>query len=163
MCCAGRGSLPHGANDGDSFHIAHGGKEFVFRLYYVDCPEKSHHRYRDRVAEQGRYFGGLADEEVAALGLDAKDFVDDLLRRNEFTIYTRWEEVYDSGRFFAFVEVDGQLLSEWLVRRGLARIYTRGVNLPDGERFSDQRDDLREMEREAREAGRGGWAASSGK
>ena len=149
--------VPHGGNDGDSFHIAHGGKEYVFRLYYVDCPEKNSHRFQQRLAAQGEYFGGLPEKEVVALGLDAKDYVDDLLRRNEFTIYTRWEEVYDSGRFFAMVEVDGQFLSEILVQRGLARIFTKGVNLPDGERFKDQRDDLRAMEAKAKAAKLGGW------
>ncbi|MFT4546438.1 MAG: endonuclease YncB(thermonuclease family) [Verrucomicrobiales bacterium] len=154
-----RGSkfVDHGSNDGDSFHIAHGGKEFVFRLYYVDCPEKSARRFQNRLADQGKYFGGIAEEEVVELGLEAKDFVEDLLKRNEFIVYTRWEEVYDSGRFFALIEVGDRLLSEILIERGMARIYTKGVGLPDGESFKQQREDLRALESTAKAAKVGGW------
>jgi endonuclease YncB( thermonuclease family) len=149
--------LDHGANDGDSFHVTHGGREFVFRLYYVDCPEKSARRFQSRLAHQGEYFGGLSEAEVVELGLEAKDYVDDLLNRNTLTIYTRWEEVYDSGRYFALVEVGDRWLSELLVERGLARIYTKGVGLPDGETFKHQRDDLRVIEAKAKAAELGGW------
>ena len=149
--------IDHGANDGDSFHIRHGDDEHVFRLYYVDCPEKSSRNYKQRVAEQGEYFGGLDAAEVVEVGLEAKDLVEHLLKRNEFEIYTRWEEVYDSGRYFAFVKIDGRFLSELLVERGLARIHTKGVNLPDGTRFKVQRDRLRELERQAKAARLGAW------
>jgi len=27
-------------NDGDSFHVSHKGKEYIFRLYFVDTPER---------------------------------------------------------------------------------------------------------------------------
>ena len=148
--------IQHGGNDGDSFHIAYEGEEFVFRLYYVDCPETSSARYRDRVVKQGEYFG-LGVDEVVAVGLDAKDYVEDLLRKGELVIYTRWEEVYTSGRYYAFVRVDGEWLSELLVQRGLARIYTKGVGMPDGESFKAQREDLREMEAEAKRGGLGAW------
>jgi len=149
--------VDHGANDGDSFHIAHAGQEFVFRLYYVDAPETSARSYKQRVAEQAKYFGSLSEAEAVEVGLEAKDYVEDLLKRNEFEIFTRWEEVYDSGRFFAFVRVGGRYLSELLVERGLARIHTKGVTLPDGESFQHQREDLRELERRAREGRLGGW------
>ncbi len=149
--------VDHGANDGDSFHIRHGGKEFVFRLYYVDCAEKSARRFQDRLAHQGKYFGGLSEAEVVELGLEAKDYVDYLLKRNEFTIYTRWEEVYDSGRFFAMLKIDDRFLSEVLVEKGLARIYTKGVTMPDGESFKEQREDLRELELTAKKTKLGGW------
>lgn len=153
--------VDHGTNDGDSFHVAHAGKEFVFRLYYVDCPEKSARNYKQRVADQAGYFGGISEAEAVEVGLEAKDYVEDLLKRNEFEIYTRWEEVYNSGRYYAFVRIggvgEGRLLSELLVERGLARIYTKGVNLPGGERFKDQREDLWELERRAKAARVGGW------
>ena len=32
--------LGDGYMDGDSFHIRHGGKDHVIRLYYVDTPER---------------------------------------------------------------------------------------------------------------------------
>ena len=31
--------LPNAANDGDSFHVRAAGKEYIFRLYFVDTPE----------------------------------------------------------------------------------------------------------------------------
>jgi len=151
--------IDHGTNDGDSFHMEYSGEEYIFRLYYVDCPEKTSHRYKTRLAEQGEYFGGLPELEVVKLGLEAKDYVEHLLEEKEFVIYTRWEKVFNSGRFFAFVEIEGRLLSEILVEQGLARIYTGGVNLPDGKKFSEQRDELRDIERRAKAARVGGWRA----
>jgi len=149
--------IDHGANDGDSFHVRHDGEEFVFRLYYVDCPEKHAHRYTERLADQAKYFGGLSEAEVVELGLEAEVFVEDLLLGAEFSVVTRWEGVYDSGRYYAFVRVGGRLLSELLVERGLARIHTRGVDLPEGKKFKQQRDHLRELEEQARSARLGAW------
>jgi hypothetical protein len=31
--------IPNPANDGDSFHVSADGKEYLFRLYFVDAPE----------------------------------------------------------------------------------------------------------------------------
>ena len=149
--------VDHGANDGDSFHVRHGGKEFVFRLYFVDCPEKDARRFTERLNDQGQYFGGLSEAEVVELGLEAEEFVADLLAHQDFSVTTRWEEVYDSGRYYAFVSVGGRLLSELLVERGLARIYTKGTDLPDGEKFRHQREDLRQLEATAKAAKLGGW------
>lgn len=154
---AGARLVDHGANDGDSFHVSHGGDEFVFRLYFVDCPEKDSRRFSQRLAEQGEYFGGLAVDDVVELGLEAEEFVEDLLAQQDFSVATRWEEVYDSGRYYAFVTVGGRLLSERLVERGLARIHTKGVDLPDGEKFHHQREDLRQLEAKAKAARIGGW------
>ena len=152
--------VDHGANDGDSFHVRHGGEEFVFRLYYVDCPEKDGRRFTERLAEQGAYFGGLSVDEVVELGLEAEEFVEELRRGRTFTGATRWEKVYDSGRFYAFVSIDGKPLSELLVERGLARIHTRGVDLPEGKKFGSYRQDLRELEGRAKAEGLGGWRAT---
>lgn len=41
-------------NDGDSFHISVAGKEYIFRLYFVDAPETTA-EFRDRVEEQANY------------------------------------------------------------------------------------------------------------
>ncbi|MGI9241431.1 MAG: thermonuclease family protein [Verrucomicrobiales bacterium] len=154
--------VDHGANDGDSFHVRHGGDEFVFRLYYVDCPEKDGRRFSERLAEQGAYFGGLAVDEVVELGLEAEAFVEGLLRARKFTVATRWEKVYDSGRYYAFVRVDGKPLSELLVERGFARIHTRGVDLPEGKKFESYREDLGKLESRAKAEGLGGWRAEGG-
>ena len=47
--------LPNVANDGDSFHVRAAGREYIFRLYFVDAPETDM-RIPDRVAEQAKYF-----------------------------------------------------------------------------------------------------------
>ena len=44
------------ANDGDSFHVSVNGKEYIFRLYFVDTPEVDT-EFPQRVKEQARYFG----------------------------------------------------------------------------------------------------------
>jgi len=31
--------IPNESNDGDSFHVRAAGKEYLFRLYFVDAPE----------------------------------------------------------------------------------------------------------------------------
>lgn len=39
--------------DGDSFHVRQGDKDFIFRLYFVDCPETDN-RFPERVEEQAK-------------------------------------------------------------------------------------------------------------
>ena len=156
--------VEHRDNDGDSFHIAHdGGEEHEFRLYFVDAPEKRLHQFNgQRIEEQGRYFGKLPTDQTIGIGLEAKAFTDHLLKNRHFTVQTRWQRVFDSGRFFAFVffdEGDGkpQELSEKLVRAGLCRIYTQGANLPDGRHEKEFEARLRKLEREAKAAKQGAW------
>ncbi len=43
--------LANPSNDGDSFHVRHDGKEYIFRLYFVDAPE-TETRFPDRVKAQ---------------------------------------------------------------------------------------------------------------
>ena len=45
-----------------------------------------------------------------------------------------------------------------LVEAGLARIHTKGADLPDGTRRARFEHGLRSLEKSARLAGRGGWA-----
>ena len=44
------------ANDGDSFHVKAGEKEYIFRLYFVDAPEIGSAN-APRLVEQAKYFG----------------------------------------------------------------------------------------------------------
>ena len=155
------------ANDGDSFLVEHSGGRHTVRLYFVDCCEKRRHpQNRARLADQGAYFGGMSESSVLRLGRQARDEVLKLLEGQPFDVTTRWESVYDSGRYYAHVAVklpDGtrRSLPEWLVERGLARIHTKGESLPDGTPERQFRARLREIEREARLARRGGWAQSA--
>ncbi len=150
-------------NDGDSFLVRHGDETYELRLYYADCPEKYRHQYNgERLAEQGAYFGGLSEKETIRIGEQARDYTLDLLRESVFTVYTKWEKVYDSGRFYAFVRVrdtegNEAYLHELLVARGLARIHTKGINLLDGTPWKAQKARLAKLEKTARAAKRGAW------
>lgn len=147
-------------NDGDSFKIACKGKVHELRLYFADCPEKRRHAYNgDRLREQGEYFGSLSEERTVALGQQAQAFAREWLTSRPFTVYTKWQGVFDSGRHYAFVVFpDGEDLSAKLVREGLARIHTSGTTLPDGRTEQAYEQELRGLESEARHARRGGWA-----
>jgi len=147
------------SNDGDSFKIAHEGGVNVLRLYFVDCPEKRlYPLVKNRLKDQASYFGGLSIEQTERLGLEAKDFTEQLLHGRRFTIQTRWERVYDSARSYALVFFDdGEELSEKLVKAGLCRIHTKGTWMPDGRREYDFESHLRGLEHEARAAHRGAW------
>jgi endonuclease YncB( thermonuclease family) len=147
-------------NDGDSFKISYRGKVHELRLYFADCPEKRRHAYNgERLQEQGQYFGGLDEARTVALGQQAQVFTRQWLQGRPFTVYTKWQSVFDSGRHYAFVVFpDGEDLSAKLVREGLARIHTTGTTLPDGRSATAFVQHLRALELEARAAGRGGWA-----
>jgi hypothetical protein len=74
-------------------------------------------------------------------------------------VITRWQPVFESGRFYAFIFFDdtGEELSESLTREGLSRIYTEGTDLPDGRKKADFERHLKKLEAEAKKAKRGGW------
>jgi endonuclease YncB( thermonuclease family) len=152
---------PHRDNDGDSFHLMHSnGKTNEFRLYFADCPEKRRHDFNgDRLLEQGRDFGGLSEAQMTQIGQQALSLTQHLLTTQPFTIYTKWQRVYNSSRHYAFVIFsDGEDLSAKLVRAGLARIHTSGTTLPNGQTTSQYQTHLRQLEAEARTAARGAWA-----
>lgn len=155
-------------NDGDSFRVvlAHGGLE-DFRLYFVDTPESQFKTYRDgndngeRITQQGKYFGGLSMDETTTVGRKAKELTVKLLSAGEFTVFTKHEEVYDSGRFYGLVrlEVNGKSrwLDEVLVENGLARIITQPTVLPDGTSAERHRKHLLYLQNKARKSKRGAW------
>jgi endonuclease YncB( thermonuclease family) len=148
-------------NDGDSFALRCGGDVHTFRLYFVDCPEKYRNQFNsERIASQGAYFGRLDEEATIAVGVQAKEFTLSLLAKGSVTVETRREPVYDSGRIYAFVTVNGQDLAEALVSRGLARIHTKGVTRMDGTAERVQKARLLELEKQARLKKRGAWAAA---
>jgi len=151
------------SNDGDSFRISTAGKEYVFRLYFLDCPETQHLPYSPgRIKDQGRYFAGLSESDVLAVGKDARTFTANLLGGSPFTIFTRWERVFESQRFYAHVSLpsssgDPGDLAEALVSAGLARIHTTGADHPLGHSERQRHQRLRSLERQARAAGLGAW------
>jgi endonuclease YncB( thermonuclease family) len=157
----------HRNNDGDSFHVKHGGKETEFRLYFVDAAESKFKKYRDgndngdRIRDQGKYFGGLEMRVTTKMGMVAKSFVTDLLSKQHFTIVTKWENVFTPERKYCYLIVKWEdkevYLHELLVAKGLVRIKTRGASLPDNTNFHDQKKKLQKMEQQAKTAKLGAW------
>lgn len=155
-------------NDGDSFRLRlPDGREETFRLYFVDTPESAFKRYgggesnQQRIQDQADYFAGLSPDEAVELGKKAKSYVLKLLEAKRVTVFTRWEDPFGDRRYHAFIQFeDGDSpawLDERLVMRGLCRIYTRGTDLPDGTPMARHKERLRELEREAKREGAGGW------
>ena len=121
-------------NDGDSFRVRGGEKEFTARLYYVDAPE-TNLRQPERTHEQSKYFGITMDESMN-VGEKAKQRTKELLQK-PFMIWTRWSTAGGRGResrYYVIVEVDGKSLGEVLVSEGLARTKGMAPNLPNEEK-----------------------------
>jgi endonuclease YncB( thermonuclease family) len=154
----------HRQNDGDSFRVKlPDGRVEQFRLYFVDCPESAFRSYRggatnhERIHEQALALG-ISEQQAVEIGSRAKSRVHDLLDRGGFTLYTRWDDPFGDRRYHAFIlAADGKWLDETLVREGLARIHTKGADLPDGTAAKVHQGRLREIEKEARKSRRGAW------
>lgn len=155
--------IDHRNNDGDSFFVRHGDREFELRLYYADAPEKYlSDRYEDqrrRVADQARDLGGLTVDEAVAVGQAAKAHVANILAGQSFSVFTKWERVYDGERYYGFVLLpdETEWLCEDLIENGLARIHTKGERTPDGHSYRDFKKTLEGLERQAKSAHRGAW------
>jgi competence protein ComEA len=155
-------------NDGDSFMVRFpDGVEREMRLYFVDAPESAVKDYRDgnsnrkRIGYQGKDLGGMSQGATVAVGQEAKKKTKVVLREGGFTVFTKWQEVFDSGRYFGFVQIGEpggeRWLHELLVEEGLARIYTEGAALPDGTSVRKQKNRLRSLEKRAQSARLGAW------
>jgi endonuclease YncB( thermonuclease family) len=148
-------------NDGDSFRVRGGDKEFTARLYYVDAPE-TNLRQPERTHEQSKYFGITMDESMKA-GEKAKQRTKELLQKS-FLIWTRWSTAGGRGResrYYVIVEVDGKSLGEILVSEGLARVKGVAPNLPNEEKGKAYMERLDDLESAARAKHLGAWATSA--
>src|ERR1700704_3424052 len=148
-------------NDGDSFRVRCGEREFVVRLYYVDAPE-TNLKQGERTHEQSLHFGITLDEAMK-VGGKAKARVKELLQK-PFVVRTRWATAGGRGRetrYYVIVEIDEKNLGEILINEGLAR--TKGVapGLPTGERARDYMQRLEDLEGKAREKRAGAWSTSA--
>ncbi len=147
-----------GYMDGDSFHARCGGKNYHFRLYFVDCPETDT-RFPERILEQSAYFG-IRGEQIPAAGMKAEQFTRKFLNR-PFTVLTKWEDAKGASaqeRFYAVVLSDGKNLAEELLAAGLARDYGMQAPYPDAARNADFVAALRQAEERARRAHIGAWS-----
>ncbi len=159
--------ITHRNNDGDSFHVRHGEKETEFRLYFVDTAESKFKKYPDgkdngdRIRDQGNYFDGLEMQATIEIGRVAKSFVLDLLSKQEFTVITKWENVFTPERKYGYLIVKWEgkevYLHELLVAKGYARIKTLGARLPDKTSYFNHQERLKKMEKSAKNAKLGAW------
>ncbi len=146
------------SNDGDSFHIRHGKKEYIIRLYFVDAPETDT-RFPDRVREQADWF---ETTEAMALhfGEAASVYVTRLLSKGFFTVYTQFLDARGSShmeRIFGMVKLDGRYLCELLVEQGMVRIYGVRRDLPDGTSWRRHEKRLADLEKQAKWRRSGLW------
>jgi endonuclease YncB( thermonuclease family) len=155
-------------NDGDSFMVKlPDGKRNEFRLYFVDTPESAFKSYaggdtnHQRIREQAADLGGITPEQAVEIGKKGKAFTLGLLASRPFDIYTRWDSPFSDNRFHAFVEVKHDGKSRWLheilVEKGLARIHTKGADLPDGTSSAKHKARLKEFESAAKRTQTGAW------
>ncbi len=152
--------VPGPYNDGDSFRVRHGDKEFIFRLYFVDAPEEDS-SFPQRIDEQCAYFG-IARGEVTDTGRAARDFVLELLSK-PFLVQTRWHSAQGRSRiprYYAFVRAGDTDVGAELVSRGLARVHGVRATTPDGVPANEYRARLLKTEDDARLANAGAWALS---
>lgn len=143
------------ANDGDSFHVRHEGRTYLFRVYFVDCPEISR-QVPSRVKQQAEHWG-TEEDEVLNRGKDAATFTGQKLRK-PFVVHTKWQDAKGQSRMkrhFAFVTTHaGKDLATELVRAGHARAYGASVEHPDGTSARAMWKRLDGLEEEAKEAER---------
>jgi len=122
------------ANEGDTLRIRYGTEEHIFVLYFVDALETTIN-HPQRVAEQGRWFGGVADKQILEVGNEAALFVTQLLKSNHFNVLTRWERVPNTVRYYAVIQVEQPggpvYLADLLIRKGFARVEGIQTQLPD--------------------------------
>jgi len=151
------------SDDADSFHVKAGGKEYIFRLYFVDAPETDA-SFPDRVDEQAKYFG-LTTAQTLQLGDLSRRFSKEKLAR-PFTLRTCMQGALGRSkqeRFYAFIESTEGDLAELLVANGMARVHGSGatpvgLNSPEREWHKLQR-----LEREAKQQKVGAWGANDGR
>jgi len=149
------------ANDGDSFHVSAGDKEYLFRLYFVDAPETDEMTPR-RLIEQAKYFS-ITVPQAIELGRASKDFTQEKLSR-PFIVLTHMSDAMGQSRlerFYAFVENKEGDVGEQLVRNGLARNYGFKAVPPGLRNAQLEVEKLQQFEDDAKREGIGGWGVNA--
>lgn len=152
--------VPNPYNDGDSFHVRHADREYIFRLYFVDTPEEDH-EFTERLHAQADYFG-VDEQQVMKVGDAARDFMAQTLSTG-FTVVTRWQGAQGRSkipRHYAFVRAGETDLGQLLVQQGLARVHGVRATTPEGASPDAVRAQLLSLEDDARHHRRGAWEVS---
>lgn len=148
--------------DGDSFHVSHKGKEYIFRLYFVDAPESSDDK-PFRVRSQAKYFG-ITEQQVLDYGHKATLFTDALLQQ-PFTVYTQWLDAKGSSQlpryFGVIITKEGKNLAQLLTEKGLVRVYGAAADVPKVLKGNEFRLKLDEIQRKMQKSKQGAWEFST--
>ena len=155
--------IPNPANEGDSFHVSAGEKEYLFRLYLVDAPETDEMTPR-RLIDQAKYFS-ITVPQAIEVGRAAKDFTQEKLSQ-PFTVFTHMSDALGQSRlerFYAFVETTEGDLGEQLVRNGLARSYGFKAAPPGLTSSRIEVEKLQQFEDESKRDKIGGWGVNTGR
>ena len=152
-------------NDGHTFRVLHRGKEYVFRLYFVEALESTLNN-PDRIRRQTEYFNYISSEQLLKTGNEARELALKSLRDRPFTVFTQWEKALNSHRYHGFIQLtlpdqSRRFLSEILTHRGFATITAKGDKLPNGVNEEMFRDHLMRLETEAQKAKIGAWRQSA--
>ena len=147
-------------NDGDSFHVSHGGKEFIFRLAYVDTPEtRALKEFTERTTDQAKYFG-IKKSVLFEMAAQASGLTKQALGQ-PFTVWTDWTDAKGNSqipRAFGIIETSQGDLAELLVKHGLSRVYGYSPARPDGTPSARYKAKLKELEEKAFAEKAGAWA-----
>jgi len=150
------------ANDGDSFHVSVGTKEYILRLYLVDAPETDE-MTPGRLVEQAKYFG-IGVPQAIEVGQAAKEFTREKLSQ-PFIAFTHMSDALGQSRlerFYAFVQTKEGDLGEQLVRNGLARIHGYKAAPPGLRNSRVELQKLQLFEQQARQEKIGAWGVTAG-
>lgn len=148
--------------DGDSFHVLHGGKNHIFRLYFVDCAETDG-AFPKRVQDQMEDFGLSNEQAVFKAGEQAGEFTKKMLS-GPFTVLTKWEDARGNSRqkrYYAVILIGSKNLAEELARAGWARAYGMPADYPNAVRGKQFRDSLRRLQANAIRGKLGAFAGTS--
>ena len=151
------------ANDGDSFHVSAGEKEYIFRLYLVDAPETDE-MTPGRLVEQAKYFE-IGVPQAIETGRAATEFTREKLSE-PFIVFTRLADALGRSRIerlYAFVQTREGDLGEQLVRNGLARNYGFKAPPPGLKSSRLEIEKLQQFENEAKQEKIGGWGINAGR
>jgi|GEM_PF-3426455 len=125
--------------DGDSIPIEIEGGRVTINLYFVDAAEAKGGS-KDRIAEQAAHWQ-IDAAAVEVKGDAAREKVRELLDAKSFSVHTRRSKINAFGggeRWYGMIELaDGTLLSEQLVKAGLARVKGKTITLFDGRSASE--------------------------
>jgi competence protein ComEA len=155
--------IPNPANDGDSFHVSVGEKEYLFRLYFVDAPETDEMTPR-RLIDQAKYFA-ITVPQAIEVGRAAKEFTRQKLSE-PFIAFTHMSDAMGQSRlerFYALVQTKDGDLGEQLVGNGLARTYGFKAAPPGLKSSQEELAKLQQLEDQAKQERVGAWGITAGR